>query len=100
MELRRPVQDRKSVDNSGTYARTHAALPLNFPNWFQGAPEMGEMWQALLSVYDIDPSHLAALQTSYFQQHAALWERMLGSEAANAKEPAQEGADGTGSEKS
>jgi polyhydroxyalkanoate synthase len=74
------VQAHISEDQSGSPAQTGGALLQSLLKLFPAGSEAGQVWQSLLAAHSADPSHLAALQTGYFQQQMALWGAMLARE--------------------
>jgi polyhydroxyalkanoate synthase len=76
------VQAHASQDrSSGAAAQAGSALLQSFARLFPAGSEAGEMWRSLAAAHSADPSHLAALQTGYFEQQMALWGAMLARES-------------------
>ena len=76
-----------SEDQAGSSAQAGGALLQNLLNLFPVGSEAGRVWQSLLAAHSADPSRLAAMQISYFQQQMALWGVMLARESSRPAGP-------------
>ena len=81
------MQAHISEDQAGSSAQAGGALLQNLVNLFPEGSEPGRVWLSLLAAHSADPSHLAALQTGYFQQQMALWGAMLARESGRPAGP-------------
>ena len=81
------MQEHDSIDDSGAYAQAGGVPWQSFFSLFPAGSEAVALWRSLLAAHGAEPSRLAALQGSYFQEQIALWGRMLSLEAGTGATP-------------